>query len=49
MINRSPMNSSSPPQIGATITAHYYREGWANILPDTTSKVKAPAIFIEFI
>ena len=46
MINLSPMNT--PPQIGATITAHYYREGWANILPDTTSKVKAQAILIEY-
>lgn len=46
MTNLSPMNT--PPRLWATVTAHYYRDGWANILPDTTSKVKAQAIMIEY-
>ena len=46
MLKRKALNT--PPRLWATVTAHYYREGWANILPDTTSKVKAQAIMIEY-
>lgn len=37
-----------PPQISATITAHYRKEGFGNILHGTSSMIKAPAILVEY-
>lgn len=35
-------------RIGGAITAHYHKEGFANIIPNTTSKVKAQAILVSY-
>ena len=48
MINRRPLNIPPPTTVCPTITAHYHKEGWQNVLQGTTSLVKAPAILIEY-
>lgn len=34
--------------VSPTITAHYHKEGWTNILPNTSSKVKAIGIIVIY-
>ena len=48
MINHRPLNLPPPDTVCATITAHYRKEGWQNVLQGTTSLVKAPAILVEY-
>lgn len=50
MINRRPLNipPSKKNTVCTTITAHYRKDGWQNVLQGTTSLVKAPAILVKY-
>nr|DAT55439.1 MAG TPA: hypothetical protein [Caudoviricetes sp.] len=39
---------NTPPIICGAITAHYFKDGVSNILPNTNSQIKAAAILVMY-